>query len=422
MYFNRRSEEKDRNPIGEPFYFSSIDQSLFLVIVFFLGLGLVQVYSSSYIFATESYGDGVYFFQRQLFFSFLGFLSLCVCSFIPWRWIEKGVLWIGLLTAFLLLLTFVPLTSVKVGGASRWIQLPFSHYRFEPGELLKFVVPLIMAYIISLWVSSGAKISIENFSKKLRKRKEHRRPYQHREKQKKSWITCLFFLFLLIAPLLYQPDFGTFVLCILVIFGMFFAFGLRWITSLGIVFLLSPLFYFLVIRVPYRYKRILSFINPWEDPLEKGFQVIQSLLTVRSGGLWGKGLGQGQGKLFFLPEAHTDFTLAVLAEEIGFIGFVLVLCLYAYLFFRGFKVALQSERTFPKAFAFGFTLMMVISVGIHIGVVLGLLPTKGLALPFLSYGGSSLLTTCIGLGLLLNVSRSTTSPSFKTFFPLSHSQ
>lgn len=401
----------------ETLSFSSLDKNLFLVVIFFLGLGLVQVYSSSYIFATESYGDGLYFFRRQLVFTVLGLFFLCVCSFIPWKWVEKRVLWISSFMAVLLLLTFLPQTSVTVGGASRWIDLTFLPYRLQPGEAFKFVLPLLMAQVLSFWFVPKSKNVLENFREELR----HRRMYG-RKKEKaplRSWLLPLFFLFFLLSFLLWQPDFGTFALCVFVICSLFFAFGLRWRTCLMLLLGLLPLFYFLVVRVPYRYKRILSFINPWEDPLEKGFQVIQSLLTVRSGGLWGVGLGRGQGKLFFLPEAHTDFTLSVLAEEMGFFGFFLVLCLYCYLFLRGFKIAFDSESVFQKAFAFGFTLMMTMSVLTHMGVVLGLLPTKGLALPFLSYGGSSLLSTCIGLGLLLNVSRCSRSSSYlKGFFPL----
>ena len=164
-----------------------------------------------------------------------------------------------------------------------------------------------------------------------------------------------------------------------------------------------PAFYVLIVQVPYRFARIQAFLDPWADPSNKGFQVIQSMLSFRAGGIWGQGIGQGQGKLFFLPEAHTDFTLAVLGEELGFVGVMLVLLLYAFIVYKGFQIALKTEQTFPKAVAIGLSLAFGLSVFINFGVVMGLLPTKGLTLPFLSYGGSSLLVNCFAMGLLMNI-------------------
>jgi cell division protein FtsW len=166
-----------------------------------------------------------------------------------------------------------------------------------------------------------------------------------------------------------------------------------------------PAFYLLVMRVPYRRARVLAFMDPWADPEQKGFQVIQSMLSFHSGGVTGAGLGQGQGKLFFLPEAHTDFTLAVMGEEIGFIGVVLVLALYGYVVMRGFQIAIRCENPFRKALALGISMTFALSIFINCGVVMGLLPTKGLTLPFLSYGGSSLMTLCLMFGLLLNIEK-----------------
>jgi cell division protein FtsW len=167
-----------------------------------------------------------------------------------------------------------------------------------------------------------------------------------------------------------------------------------------------PAFYVLVMSVPYRRARVLAFLDPWADPDQKGFQVIQSMLSFSSGGIFGAGLGQGQGKLFFLPEAHTDFTMAVLGEEIGFIGFISVMALYGFIVVRGFQIALKTENTFRRALALGITITFAFSVFINAGVVMGLLPTKGLTLPFLSYGGSSLVALSLVLGLLLNIEKS----------------
>ncbi|MGE3757541.1 MAG: FtsW/RodA/SpoVE family cell cycle protein, partial [Pseudobdellovibrionaceae bacterium] len=166
-----------------------------------------------------------------------------------------------------------------------------------------------------------------------------------------------------------------------------------------------PAFYILVMSVPYRRARVLGFLDPWSDPESKGFQVIQSMLSFHSGGLTGVGLGQGQGKLFFLPEAHTDFTLAVLGEEMGFVGFILLMFLYGFIVFKGFQIAIRTGSPFRKAVALGLTMTFALTVFINVGVVLGILPTKGLTLPFLSYGGSSLLTKSLMFGFLLAIER-----------------
>ena len=394
----------------------SLDKNLLLALIFFLGFGLIQVYSSSYIFATQSYGSGLFFFKKQLFFTLIGALSLSLLTIFPWTWIEKGTLWIGFLGTLGLILTLLPEIGFKAGGAYRWIEFPFLNQKFEPGESLKLFLPLLMAHLISKhheYQNQKASGFKKKYNSKYLKKNKKTHSYSFH-----SLLLPLLFISTSLFILLFQPDFGTFVLCLLTIFGMLFGFGLKWFKIGGLILIFCPLFYFLVMKVPYRYNRILSFLNPWEDPDQKGFQVIQSLLTIRSGGLFGSGLGLGQGKLFFLPAAHTDFTLAVLAEELGFIGLIIIFCLYAYIFLRSFKIAINTKRIFPKAFAFGFTLMMALSVLTHIGVVLGLLPTKGLTLAFLSYGGSSLLTTCIGFGLLLNLSHSQNFLEKKVFFPI----
>ncbi|HOY15562.1 MAG TPA: FtsW/RodA/SpoVE family cell cycle protein, partial [Saprospiraceae bacterium] len=187
--------------------------------------------------------------------------------------------------------------------------------------------------------------------------------------------------------------------------ALLFAFGLKWRYIIASFAVIIPSFYFLVMTIPYRRARVFAFLDPWSDPEQKGFQVIQSMMSFSSGGLTGSGLGQGQGKLFFLPEAHTDFTMAVLGEEIGFIGFVMVMALYGFIVLRGLQIAVKCQDNFHKALAIGVSITFGISVFINVGVVMGILPTKGLTLPFLSYGGSSLVTLCLMFGLLLNVEK-----------------
>lgn len=354
---------------------------LLLSIIALLGVGLVQVYSTSFIFATEVFDNGLHFFVRQLAFAFLAILLLLGVSRVPLKLIEKFGWGLWLMASVGLVLTFIPGLGVKVGGASRWIQLPLG-VRFEPSELLKFSFPLLFASLVAR--NSEA---LQNIFGRM-----------------KWWM----YLLLVAVPLLIllkQPDFGSFAIILCVGLGLLFAFGLKWRYIFTALAVLIPSFYVLVMRVPYRRARMMAFLDPWSDPAQKGFQVIQSMLSFHSGGLTGEGLGQGQGKLFFLPEAHTDFSLAVFGEEMGFIGFLILLSLYGFVVFRAFQIAIKVENIFYKAFSIGLGMTFGLSVFINAGVVMGLLPTKGLTLPFLSYGGSSLVTLSLMFGILLNIER-----------------
>lgn len=356
---------------------SRLDKGLLLAVLALLGIGLVQVYSSSFIFATESRGDGLFFFKRQLAFTALALPCLFAVALTPWRWIERYGFLLWFVAAGAIALTFVPGFGVKAGGASRWLSLPGGAV-FEPSELLKITLPLMFATLAA---------HKDHFFGAL------------------EWpVRALIFGTPLILVLA-QRDFGSFFICSAVLFCLLFVYGLRWVYIVAGFALVVPVFHFLIMNVPYRRARIIAFLDPWADPAGKGFQVIQSMLSVQSGGLTGAGLGQGQGKLFFLPEAHTDFTLAVLGEELGFIGICVALMLYGYCVFRGLQIATRTDDRFAKALALGLSLTFGFQVFINVGVNLGLLPTKGLTLPFLSYGGSSLLVSSLLFGLLLNVER-----------------
>ena len=367
-----------------------LTSSLFLATIALLGIGLVQVYSSSFIFAIESYGDGLFFFKRQLFFALISFLVLIGTIHFPFRYIEKYGWSLWVLSTVLIMMTFIPGIGVRVGGALRWLQLPFG-IRFEPAEFLKISFSLLFASLIC---------KQDNLLDRVK------------------WYWILLMLSLPFFFLLKQPDFGSFVIIILVCLGLLFAFGLQWkfiITGLSAII---PAFYFLVMNVPYRRDRVLAFLDPWSDPEQKGFQVIQSMLSFHSGGLTGVGLGKGQGKLFFLPEAHTDFTLAVFGEEMGFVGFAVLMSLYGFIVFRGIQIGLRADKTFHCAMVIGLTLTFALSVFINSGVVMGLLPTKGLTLPFMSYGGSSIVMLSFLFGLILNIENQTQLDQYKRRFRL----
>jgi cell division protein FtsW len=367
--------------------FSHLSSPLLLVILTLMGVGLVQVYSSSYVYATETYGDGLFFFKRQLLFVLLGFAVLFIMTLVPTKIFEKWGWLLWLVASFGVILTFVPGFGVRAGGAHRWLQLPFG-FRFEPSELLKFSFVFLVAALF---------VRKENFLRKI------------------PWLIILMALLAPLFLLLKQPDFGSFAIILFVGLGLLFAFGLKWRFIIFSLLAGIPTFYFLVMSVPYRRARMLSFLDPWADPEQKGFQVIQSMLSFHSGGLFGVGIGQGQSKLFFLPEAHTDFTLAVLGEEYGLVGILIVLALYAFLVLRSFQIAMKSDNHFYRVSILGIAMTFALSVFINSGVVMGMLPTKGLTLPFLSYGGSSLVVLCFIFGILLNIEKSITNSYQRPF-------
>lgn len=354
---------------------------LWLAAFALLGLGVVQVYTSSYIFAIESRGDGLYFVKRQFLFAGIAFTLMGVIAFTPWRWIER-LGWMLWPTAGIgVLLTLIPGLGVSAGGAARWVNLPGSNV-FEPSELVKVALPLFLATLISrrgVWM-----VGLKPLPRQI-------------------------FMFLLLAAplalLLKQPDFGTFAIASATIFAVLFVFGLPWTWIVSSAAIAAPAFYVLIMQVPYRRARVMTFLDPWSVSDSKGFQVIQSMLSLRTGGLTGTGLGEGQGKLFFLPEAHTDFTLAVLGEEMGFIGIVLLLSLYGFCLLRAFRLASHTDDLFRRALAAGLASVFGLSVFVNAGVAMGLLPTKGLTLPFLSYGGSSAVMSGVLFGLLLALER-----------------
>lgn len=342
-----------------------------------MGIGVVQIYSSSYVFAIESLGDGLFFFKKQVLFSLLGIIALIATASVPWKWIEKTIPFIWVAVTILIVLTLIPGIGMTRGGAARWIPL-FGGIGLEPSEILKVMLPLMLAHLV----------------------------YKSWDKDH-DYLTYLKIL-LFSAPfgmLLLQPDFGSFVVCTLVFLSLLFVFGLKWrfvISGLGAA---SIAFVFLVLNVAYRKARLLSFLDPWADPSKGGYQIIQSMTSLYNGGIFGEGLGQSQGKLFFLPEAHTDFTFAILGEEWGFLGVLFIMGLFGYVIFRSFQIGSKTKDQFAKMSVIGLTLVFAMQVFINMGVVLGLLPTKGLTLPFLSYGGSSLISTCILFGLIININK-----------------
>lgn len=367
------------NALKNRFY--SIDKSILLAILTLIGVGIVFVYSSSFIFAIEEKGDGFFYFKKQVMFSFIAILVLLGTSIVDLNLLKKFGIFMWVVFGALTLATLIPGIGVRSGGASRWIHLLGGFY-IEPSEFLKVSLPLCLGALY-VW---------------------------YKNMSEKKFLILSGLLGLPFLALLKQPDFGSFAVLSIVLLITLFVFGLRWIWVSAAVGATVIAFVFLVIREPYRMKRMMAFLDPWSEIGGSGYQMIQSLLSFYTGGVMGSGLGEGQGKLFFLPEAHTDFIFSVIGEEAGFLGVIILFLIYGFLILKSFQIVNRVQDFQSQVIATGLVSIFSIQVLTNLCVVFGLLPTKGLALPFLSYGGSSLLATCFLFGILLNIQR-TFAPS-----------
>lgn len=313
---------------------------------------------------------------------FLGFISMSIGFFVPLQVLRKNAF--PMLVIVFTLLLFVGFSNFGVESkhATRWLNI--FGFRFQPSEFAKPVVILFVAAYI------------ERMGYKLRLFLD-------------GLLPILAIVGLVCLVLLRQPDFGTAVTVGLTVFVMLFVANARMkhITILLASGMIAA--YFLIMTVPYRRNRVLAFLNPWSDPQGKGFQIIQSFIAFKRGGIQGQGLGDGTQKLLYLPEAHTDFIYSVIAEELGFLGCVAVIFLFAILVFRGLALAIKIRDTFGSMLALGLTTLFGIQAFFNMGVVMGLLPTKGLTLPFVSYGGSALVANMFSVGLLLSLSATVSS-------------
>jgi cell division protein FtsW len=357
------------------------DTTILLLAVVLTCFGVVMVYSSSSIMAAERYHDGFYFLKRQGLYALAGFSCMAAIMRIDYHRLRRLAVPGLLLCAFLLLLVLVPGVGARAGGAARWIRL--AGFSFQPSEAVKLALVLYMAH---------------SLAKKQDKVKSF----------KLGILPYTIVLALLLLLLLLQPDLGSALTLGIVAMVMLMAAGTRFSHLFSLVVLSLPFLYYAVWHVDYRRRRILAFLDPWQDPTNTGFQIIQSLIAFGTGGLVGNGLGEGKQKLFYLPEAHTDFIFSVVGEELGFAGVLVVTAMFLVLVMRGIRAALHAPDDFGRYLAFGITLLIGMQAFINIAVVMGMLPTKGLALPFISFGGTSLLTSLAAVGILLNVSSQTT--------------
>ncbi|MDP7321246.1 MAG: putative lipid II flippase FtsW [Bacteriovoracaceae bacterium] len=334
-------------------------------------LGIVMVYSASYIYSKENFGTSTYFFFKQLTYLLLGVSFAFGISKTKMSFWYKNIYWFNGIMIFMLFLTLTPL-GLSIKGSQRW--LSFGLFNFQPGEFVKYTVCLASIFYFN------------NFS-----------IYTTKQKLQNS----LHFLIPLVLLLL-QPDFGTFsITAILVLFSCFLSdFPRKYFIALlfsGIAAGGSLLF-----AAPYRVKRLLVFLDPWSDPQNSGFQIIQSYLAFANGHIFGQGIGNSNEKLFYLPEAHNDFIFSVIGEELGFLGVCLVVVLFSSFTFLGFKLALTPKSKINQQIMSCLIFSISLQAFLNMGVVLGLLPTKGLNLPFISYGGSSLFANMVAIGIIIS--------------------
>lgn len=356
---------------------ASCDIVILLMVVVLTCFGVVMVYSASSVMAAKKYHDGFYFLKRQGLFAVMGFSIMYAVMQVDYHIWKKFAVTVLLGCLALMVLVLIPGVGGSAGGAARWIRLP--GFSLQPSEMAKIGLIIYMAY-------------------SLEKKQDRVKFFST------GFLPYMLVLAVLLALLLLQPDLGAALTLGAVAIIMLFAAGTRPTYLISMFLVALPFLYFLVMNVDYRRRRVLAFLNPWEDPSNSGFQIIQSWIAFGAGGILGQGLGEGKQKLFYLPEAHTDFILSVVGEELGFIGVVLIASMFFLLVWRSIRVALATDDTFGRFLAFGIAVLIGIEAFVNMGVVTGLLPTKGLALPFLSYGGSSLLISLFAMGILLNIS------------------
>jgi cell division protein FtsW len=351
---------------------------LLFVVLFLVALGIIMVYSSSSVISLQQHAHSLYYMNRQVVRVLVGLILMV--GFILWDYRSFSRFSFGAVAvcSFLLLLVYVPGIGYGAGGSRRWLDLHWT--RIQPSEFFK------IAYIVYL-----AKFFADNDHVK--------------EKVKKLILPQLGFILLICLLIHKQPDLSTAVLIGAIAFSMFFLVYSDYKLILTTLLGSGMMILYLVVKMPYRLKRWTAFLDPWENKLGAGYQIIQSLVSLGSGGILGLGLGQSRQKYFYLPEEHTDFIFAIIGEEFGYIGaFVVVIAFWLFLW-RGIRVAFYAEDLLGKYMAFGITFAIIIQAALNLLVVVGLAPPTGVPLPFVSYGGSSLLTNLVAVGILLNISR-----------------
>ncbi|MDP9160605.1 MAG: putative lipid II flippase FtsW [Acidobacteriota bacterium] len=355
----------------------NVDGWMFAVTLLLVFAGLVMVFSASAVVAKERYGSGYFFLTRQVGWAVAGIAAMTVAMKVDYRRYKNPAVVFSVLGVTTLMLISVFLLD-RSHHTHRWIH--FGGFSFQPSELAKPALILFLAFFL-----------------------------ESRMKFINDWrntvLPALLPTFVFLGLIVFQPDLGTAIACAAITGCMLFVAGLN-LRYLGYTVAASLLpLYFLIFHVAYRRNRILAFLDPYSDPQGRGFHIIQSLIAVATGGITGQGLMEGKQKLFYLPEPHTDFIFSVISEELGLVGALAIVTLFTVFLWRGIRTAMRTQDAFGRFLAVGITCMVVVQAFINISVVLGLMPTKGIPLPLISYGGSSIFMTLACIGVLLNVSK-----------------
>ncbi len=353
-----------------------VDPVVLTCILALLAIGVTMVYSAGAIYAVDVHGDELHYIRRHGVYALLGLAVMTVLAAIPYQrwkpWTYPALIGVALL----LIAVLIPGVGKTMGGATRWLKL--GPVFLQPSEIAKLALVLYLAYSLEKKNSFIGTFSI-------------------------GILPHLLFAGFLLALILVEPDYGTTMTLAAILMIMLFVAGVRLLHLAGLLAVGLPAAWLVLMGAAYRRARMTAFLDPWAHQSDSGFQLIQSWLAFRSGGLLGTGLGESQQKLFFLPAAHTDFILAVVAEELGLVGLIGIVVLFGLFVFQATRVCMQAPDLFGRLFGMGLALLIGVQAGINMGVVTGLLPTKGLTLPLISYGGSSLVLTMAMLGVLLNV-------------------
>lgn len=355
---------------GEP------DLVLFVAIFTLAGIGLAMSYSASAVYAFRVFGDSFYFLKRQMIWAGAGLIALFFFQGIDYREYVKHTKIMLFVSIVLLFIVLIPGLGSSVKGSSRWISIGPAN--LQPSEFVKLAVVI---YLVKVYSSETKENHVIQLLVPM---------------------LVIAFIFLLV---MLQPDFGSAMDLLFISVFILFVSGFPLLYILSLFVLSIPMFYLLIYQVSYRWDRVLAYVDPWHDRYGIGYHVIQSFTAFKKGGLLGVGLGFGTQKLARLPEPHTDFIFAVIAEETGLIGTIFIALLFCFVFWRGILIALHAPDDFGRLLSVGLSLLITVQAFINMGVVSGALPTTGIPLPFISYGGSSLLTNMIAAGILLNISR-----------------
>jgi cell division protein FtsW len=356
----------------------AIDKWMLIAVAALLALGMTMVLSTSYLYSQERYADGTYFFRKQMIAMGVGAILLIVCSLLPSAFYRRMAYPLLGLTFVILVLVLIPGIGANRGGARRWIAL--AGFAFQPSELAKLAIVIYLAHSMA-----KKEEMIRTFSVGV----------------SPHLIVAGAFA----GVLLLEPDFGSVLILTMLVYSMLFIGGVRVQHLLATALMALPVLVYVMMKAEYRLRRLMSFLDPWADASGSGFHVVQSLIAFGSGQITGRGLGESRQKLFYLPEAHTDFVYSVIGEELGLLGALAVLALFGVIIMRGLRLTAKIEEPFDRYLAFGLTVLLGLQALIHMGVVMGLMPTKGLVLPFISYGGSAMVLNLMEAGILLGLSR-----------------